>query len=432
MAMTSQQVAQILSQPIRIGHLTLKNRVVLGPMAANGPTEDGRPSDQTVAFFEARARGGVGMIIVGGTISNQRSWDESRVRPVLRSDVEAFVPDFKRVADSVHAHGVPIIAEIAPGFGRMGVPGPDRPLISASPLNVVLQSSPMMHVPGGQMAMPTPQEATVAEIEQYERDVIEAAERYRRAGFDGVEIAAIMSYFLASFMSPRTNWRSDQYGGSVENRARMLVNIIKGIRQRTGPDFVVGLRITANDYAPDGQAPEGFAAIAKEVETRAGVDYVALVWGCYETLHLTPDADAANLVDTGDALVFKRVLSAPVIIGGMHDPVRAARAISEGYGDAVMLARPMLADPEYARKVTAGRLDDIVRCDRNGSCMKRLALGMPVRCTMNPRMGVESRAPGSPPPLNRVLKRPMEEAAIRMLGSKTLMNVAGRFMKSDA
>lgn len=428
--MGPQQVAETLSQPIKINKLTLKNRLVMGPMAAAAPTQDGRPSAQTIAFFEARARGGVGMVIMGGTVSNQRSWDESRFRPVLRSNVEAFIPDFAQVADVVHAHGVPIIGEIAPGFGRMGVPGPGRPIISASPLNVVIKSSPMMQVPGGSFATPMAQEATIAEIEACERDVIESAVCLQRAGFDGVELAAIMSYLLASFVSPRTNRRTDQYGGSVENRARIVVNMVRGIRERLGPDFVIGLRITANDYMPDGQGPEGFAAIAKEVE-KAGIDYVALVYGCYESLDRTPDADGANLIDAGDALVFKRTLSAPVIVGGLHDPTRAAQAIADGHGDMVMLARQMLADPDYARKATEGRLDAIVRCDRNGSCMKRLALGMPMRCTKNSRMGAESRRPGALPPPDRILKAPLERAAIGLMGSKVLMDLAGRFMKSE-
>jgi 2,4-dienoyl-CoA reductase (NADPH2) len=429
--LTPTRIAEVLSQPIQINRLTIKNRLVMGPMAASAPTDEGRPSAQTVAFFEARARGGVGMIIVGGMVCNQRTLDESRFRPVLRTDVEAFVPDFAKVADAVHAHGVPIIAELSPGFGRMGTPGRGRPIISASPINVVMRSTPLMPLPGGQITTPMPQEATIAEIQAYERDIVDSAERLKRAGFDGIEIAAMMSYFLSSFLSPRTNWRTDQYGGSLENRARVLVNMVRGIRERVGPDFVIGLRIAGNDYMPDGQGPEGFGDIAAEVE-RAGLDYVALVYGCYEALDRTPDADGANLIDTGDALVVKRKLSIPVLVGGLHDPARGAGAIAEGHGDLVMLARPMLADPDYARKVTAGRADEIVSCDRNGSCFKRMVLGMPVRCTQNSRMGRESRTPGALPPLDRVLKAPVERVALGLMGSKAMMDLAGRFMKSDA
>jgi 2,4-dienoyl-CoA reductase-like NADH-dependent reductase (Old Yellow Enzyme family) len=426
-ALTPQQIAQALSAPIRINKLALRNRLVMGPMSVNAPTEEGRPSEQTIAFFEARARGGVAMIIVGGLVATSRAWDESPFRPLLRSDVDAFIPDFRRVADAVHAHGTPIIAELMPGFGRMGRPGLDRPIISASPTNVVIRGSPTMPVPGGAHVTPMPDEASIAEIEECEREVIAAAERIHRSGWDGVEIPAIMSYFATSFLSPRTNWRTDQYGGSVENRARLLVNIVTGIRQRLGPDFVVGLRVTANDYMPDGQGPTGFAAIAKRVEA-AGLDYVALSPGCYEAMHRMQDVDG-GLIDNGDARVFKETLSVPVLLQGLHDPARVAQAIAGGYGDMVMLARQMLADPEYARKACQGNIDDIVRCDRDNYCARRMMLGMPVRCSVNPRMGRESRRPGSLPPVKRLVQVPAEQALLGLTGSKWFMDLVGWVMR---
>ncbi|MEH3036443.1 MAG: NADH:flavin oxidoreductase [Sphingomonas adhaesiva] len=424
---SAEQASDILSRPIRINGLTIRNRMVLGPMAANGPTADGHASDQTIAFLEERARGGVGLIILGGMVSTQRGWDESRFRPVLRTDRDEFIPALAKAVTAVHALGVPIIAEIAPGFGRMGVPSADRPIISASPLNLVMKSSPMMLVPGGEMTTPMPREATVAEIKGYETEMVASAVRLKTAGFDGIEIAAMMSYFLASFLSPRTNWRTDDYGGSVENRARIVVDMVRAIREQVGPDFVIGLRIAANDYMPDGQGPEGFLDIALEIE-KAGIDYVALVYGCYEALDVTPDADGANLIENGEARYFRERLSVPVMMGGLHDPTLAAAAVEEGHTDLVMLARPLLADPGYAGKVTGRRIEDIVRCDRNGTCIKRLATGMPIRCTRNDRMGRESRKPGAIPPIDRILKAPIEEIALKALGSKTLMNVAGKFM----
>lgn len=430
--MTPQQIGKVLSEPVRINKLTLANRVVMGPMAANAPTQDGGPSEQTIAFFEARARGGVSMIIVGGIVATARSHEEAPFRPTLRFDVDTFIPEFRRVADAVHAHGVPIIAELMPGFGRMGVPGPGRPIISASPMNVVIPEERFpkgVLVPGGRTT-PMPDEASVAEIELYERQMIDAAERVHRAGWDGVEVAAHMSYFAASFLSPRTNWRIDQYGGSVENRARMLVNIVTGIRQRLGPDFVVGLRITANDYMPDSQGVTGFAAIAKQVEA-AGIDYVALAAGCYETMDMSAPTMDGGLVDNGDARVFKKALSVPVLLQGLHDPGRAAEAIAGGHGDMVMQARQMLADPEYARKASQGRIDDIVRCDRDNYCVRRLVLNMPIRCTVNHAMGRESREPGTLPPVKRLVKAPAEKVILGLTGSKWLMGLAGSVTKKQ-
>lgn len=135
--MTPDQIASVLSKPVTINKRTLANRMVMGPMAANAPNKDGSPSEQTIAFFEARARGGIGMIICGGLLSTPRGVAESPFN-ALRLDVDTHIAAFGRVADAVHAHNVPIVAEIMPSFGRMAVPGPDRPVISASPINVVI------------------------------------------------------------------------------------------------------------------------------------------------------------------------------------------------------------------------------------------------------------------------------------------------------
>lgn len=429
--MTPVQPENVLATPIILGQLTLANRMVMGPMAANAPREDGAPSEQTMAFFEARARGGVGMIIVGGMIATTRGYAESPVKRVLRLDVDTFVPDFQKMCGAVHKHGVPIIAQIMPGFGVMGSPAPDRPNISASARRLTIPEKAFPRgfiVPGGRTT-PVAEEATLDQILEYERDMVAAAERALKCGFDGVEVAAHMSYFASSFLSARTNQRTDEYGGSVENRARFLSNIVAGIRRLAPANFVVGLRITANDYMPDGQGAQGFADVARQVEA-AGLDYVALSCGCYETMSASAPSTDGDLVDSGDAGIFKRTLSAPVLIQGIHDPARAAKAIAEGYGDLIMLARPMLADPDFARKVCEGRPEDIVRCVRDNYCMRRMVFNMPVRCEVNPAMGRESRGSGLPP-LERVLKGPIEKAVLTLTGSAGFMNLVGSVMKKS-
>lgn len=429
--MTPVQPENVLATPFILSQLTLANRMVMGPMAANAPREDGAPSEQTMAFFEARARGGVGMIIVGGMIATTRGYAESPVKRVLRLDVDTFVPDFQKMCGAVHKHGVPIIAQIMPGFGVMGSPAPDRPNISASARRLTIPEKAFPRgfiVPGGRTT-PVAEEATLDQIREYECDMVAAAERALKCGFDGVEVAAHMSYFASSFLSARTNQRTDEYGGSVENRARFLSNIVAGIRRLAPANFVVGLRITANDYMPDGQGAQGFADVARQVEA-AGLDYVALSCGCYETMSASAPSTDGDLVDSGDAGIFKRTLSAPVLIQGIHDPARAAKAIAEGYGDLIMLARPMLADPDFARKVCEGRPEDIVRCVRDNYCMRRMVFNMPVRCEVNPAMGRESRGSGLPP-LERVLKGPIEKAVLTLTGSAGFMNLVGSVMKKS-
>lgn len=422
--MSPDEIAKVLGQPITINKLKLANRMVMAPMAlAHAPNKDGSPSEQTIAFYAARAQGGIGLIFIGGLAASRRLWEEAP-GGCLRFDSDDAIPAFRRIADAVHAYGTPIFAQVMPGLGRMGKPA-EGPPIAASPINVVVPEDQIpngIKMPGG-MATPMPREATLAEIRQAEQDMIEAADRTRRAGLDGVEVSAQMSYLLSSFLSPRTNWRTDEYGGSVENRARILVNIFSGIRQRLGPDYPLGLRLTSNEYLPDGQGAEGYAAIARLV-TAAGADYVALSPGNYETMGRK--FSDGEVVESGDAGAFKQVLSVPVFVPMIHDPARSAKAIAEGAADVVMMARPMLADPGYAGKVVQGRLDAIVKCkhmDEGCSyCMRRLSLMMPIRCVVNPRMGRESRR-GGLPPLKRVFEAPVEQIMLKVVTSRPLMKL---------
>ena len=422
-----------LLTPMKLNRLELSNRMVLGPMAVTSPTSDGRVTDQTIAFFQARARGGVAMIIVGGSTGTKRGWDESPIRPIMRMDQEESLPGLRRLGEAVHACGVPIIAEVMTGFGRMGTPAKDRPIISASPLNVVIPENRFpqgIYVPGGRTTS-IPQEATIAEIEALESETVESCLRMQRAGWDGVELPAHMSYFTASFLSPRTNWRTDQYGGSAANRGRMLSNMVREVRKRAGPDFVIGLRITSNDYVDGGQGADGYAAVAAEVE-RAGLDYVALMPGCYERMDLATGSYDGLLVDKGDADAFRKVISVPLLLQGLHDPSNASRAIREGHGDLVMLARPLLADPDYARKIATGRAHEIIRCNRDNLCVRRMIMNMPPRCAVNPRTGRESEAPGSSGGAKRLIAGPIEALILKLTGSKGFMSFVGKLMRAGS
>lgn len=422
-----------LFAPITLNKMSVKNRIVMGPMAATSPALDGTPSAQTVAFFEARARGGVGMIIVGGGVATSRAWDECPFHPVLRLDRDDVVSSYRPLVDAVHRHGTKIIYEASASFGRMAKVGPGRPeLISASRSNIVIpedQFARGMLVPGG-IRTTMAREATVEEIEGLEDAMAACALRSRNAGFDGVEIAAHMSYFLASFLTPRSNRRADEYGGSRENRARILVNIVHKMRARVGRDFVIGLRIPCAEHVPGGQGPEEYAQIAALVE-HAGIDYVAMVDGCYESMKQSAADEDGTQLKYGEPAIFKRALTVPTLMSNAHDPGLAAKAIGNGEADMTMLARQMLADPEYANKVRAGAVDTIVRCRRDNVCMRRMVMGLPVRCEVNPRMGRESREPGQWPPLGRMIQAPMEHVMLQLTTSRTFMRMVNRTKSSS-
>lgn len=414
----------VLASPLKINNLELKNRIILGPMAVLRPTDDGRPSDQTIAFLTRRARGGVGLIIVGGSVASQQAWNESPFSPNIRYDKDEFIPDLKRLADAVHAHGTPVFAQLFPSFGRMGVPRNGNAISAASPKPVNLGGGSLpdnLYIPGGRVT-PLPKEATIDEIKELEAAVVAAAHRAKVAGFDGVEIGAHMCYFYSSFLSPLSNQRTDEYGGSAENRARALRDVVAAVRAEVGPGYPVGIRMSVNDHMPGGQGPEGFAEVAAYI-VKAGVDFISLTDGNYESMGENATGTSGKMLAHGEPQAFRKALGNDVrlFLSGTPDPKQAAVAIEAGHADASMLARQMLADPDYAVKVIEGRERDIVWCDHSNSCLRRLIFNVPVACHKNPEMGGED--PGA--------KRStlVQDAIVWATGNRTLMTLADKLAR---
>lgn len=416
----------VLASPFKINKLEIKNRIILGPMAVLRPTEDGRPSDQTIAFLTRRAKGGVGLIIVGGSVASERAWNESPFSPNIRFDKDEYIPDLKRLTDAVHAYGTPVFAQLFPSFGRMGVPRNGDWISSASPKPVNLGAGGLpnnLYIPGGRVT-PVPKEATIHEIKALEAEVVAAARRAKVAGFDGVEIGAHMCYFYSSFLSPLANQRTDDYGGSVENRARALRDVVAAVRAEVGPGYPVGIRMSVNDHMPGGQGPEGFAEVAGYI-ARAGVDFISLSEGNYESLGENVASSSGNMLTHGEPQAFRKALGNEIrlFLSSTPDPKQAAEAIEAGHVDASMLARQMLADPDYALKVIEGRERDIVWCDQANSCLRRLILNVPVACHKNPDMGRED--PGA------TRSNPVQNAIVWATGNRTLMTVADKLARRN-
>ena len=220
------------------------------------------------------------LVIVGGSVASERAWNESPFFPNLRFDKDEFVPDLARLVDAVHEAGSPIFAQLFPSFGRMGVPRNGAQISAASQMSVDFGSGGLpdhLYVPWW------PRHACSAagdgkEINDLENAVVASARRAKAAGFDGVEIAAHMCYFYSSFLSPLANKRTDEYGGSAENRTRASGDAVAAVRAEVGPDFPVGIRMSVNDHMPGGQDPEGFAEVAGHI-VQAGVDFISLTEG---------------------------------------------------------------------------------------------------------------------------------------------------------
>ena len=226
-----------------------------------------------------------------------------------------------------------------------------------------------------------------------------------------------MCYFYSSFLSPLANKRTDEYGGSARNRARALRDAVAAVRAEVGPDFPVGIRMSVNDHMPGGQDTHGFAEVAGHIAA-AGVDFISLTDGNYESMRANVPTESGNMLAHGEPQAFRTAVgnSVQLFLSSTPDPRQAAEAIAAGYADATMLARQMLADPDYAVKVIEGRTSEIVWCDHANSCMRRLVLNIPVACHKNPEMGRED--PGAE------TSTLAQNLAVRATGNAFLMRTA--------
>ncbi|MCL5735689.1 MAG: NADH:flavin oxidoreductase [Actinobacteria bacterium] len=396
-----------LFQPIKLGSVEIKNRIVLSPMAVEDGSPEGYPTEQTIAFNVARAKGGVGLIVLGGCVSTRRAWKESPYGGGYRLDIEEAVPALRRLVDAVHTHDTKIFAEPMTSFGRLGSSrGGLQPIApSVIPLVIPEDSFPeIMAVPGGR-TMQMPREVTVPEIVALEDETAMSAVIARQAGFDGVEIGAHMSYLVTSFLSQRSNKRTDDYGGSPENRMRFLLNIVKKTRELVGDHYPMGVKLICNEHLDDGLSIQDCLEIGLALE-RAGVDYLSLSDGTYENQRLSVPSEDGALLKHGEPQAFRQELRVPIVVPSIHDPYRAADALAAGHADMISLGRPLLADPEWPNKAREGRVDEIRCCDRDNYCIVRLMTGMRPHCKINPEMGRES----GPYPLS--LRQKVRERAI--------------------
>jgi 2,4-dienoyl-CoA reductase-like NADH-dependent reductase (Old Yellow Enzyme family) len=235
-----------------------------------------------------------------------------------------------------------------------------------------------------------PREMTKEEIKSEIEEFAQSCILISLAGFDGIELHAPHGYLEHQFLSPRSNKRTDEYGGSLENRMRFVVEIYEAVRKEIGRSVPIGIRLSGDEHMPDGIHHDELKLIAKKMG-QMGIDYVHMSDGSYEALkYFFPDEDG-TIIEEGAG--FKSVLPkhVPVITVSVHDPAMASQAIRDGKMDMVSLGRQMLIDPEWANKVREGRA--FRKCIRCCDCLMRTAIGMPVRCRVNKDLGREKYMP---------------------------------------
>jgi len=388
-----------LFEPGRIGTMELKNRIIEAGMGTSLEREDGFVDDRIKSFYAERAKGGVGLVTMGvGAIDHPNG----KVLPgQLGLSDDKFIPGLKDMADAIHKNGAKLAIQLQRG-GKLATEDlchgcqPKSSCCTPIPLNDAMLDMGAMEIPRLMMRfqkMPT-QMVTVELTKDEIRDMVdkfgEAARRCKEAGIDGVEIHAAHGYLLSEFLSPSCNKRTDEYGGDLKKRARMVLEVIEAVRGKVGPDYPVWIRIDGYEFG----VPNGITvAEAKELArlfAGAGVDainvsgYGGIRGGFYDAPLCYP---RGNLVSLAEGI--KRVVNVPVIAVGRIDAAMGEKILRRGKADFIAMARAVLADPEYPNKVAAGREEDIRPCILCYHCVSQAFWGEPVFCSVNAAAGKE-------------------------------------------
>ncbi|MEV0799461.1 NADH:flavin oxidoreductase [Kribbella sp. NPDC050281] len=332
-------------RPIGVGAVELANRFAVAPMSRVSATPDGVPTDEMTDYYAAFAEGGFGLVITEGTYTDPAYSQGYLNQPGLTTSAQ--VAGWREVTRRVHAAGRPILAQLMHA-GAISQGNPHR-AERVGP-SAVRPIGEMLSEYGGQGPWPTPRELSACEIDEVIAGFVAAAVRAHEAGFDGVEIHGANGYLLDQFLTVYTNQRTDAYGGPVANRIRLTAEVAEAIVAATPPGFVVGVRLSqtkVNDleYRWPGGAYD--AEVVFGILAAQGIDYLHIAsegrdW--LETARLPGGQTITGLA--------RKVSGLPVIAnGGMHDPERADRVLTDGHADLVSIARGALANPDLPRRL---------------------------------------------------------------------------------
>ncbi len=407
-----------LFSPMKIGNTEIKNRIVMAPMLMGFGQFDGKPTEKMMNYYEERAKGGTGLIITEITRVNDVHGSSAFAQLSMSHDDNSEA--FKEMVDRVHKHGSKIFVQLHhPGRQNLGL------LIGTVPMSIAMDKalpfySQLLYkiVPAGKLLLekhlvPKVVAPSVVErsyfadskmkalskkqIEKLIEQFVDSAVRVKNSGADGVELHASHGYLIQQFLSPNTNKRTDEYGGSLENRMRFLLNIIKGIRKRCG-EFPIIVRLTVDEcYSYIGKPDKGYnlsegVKMAKILE-EAGIDAIDVSSAAYDTFNywLEPTSFECGW-RAYMAKAVKDAVSIPVIAANLiRSPEQAEKQIEDGVQDFVSLGRPHIADPHWAEKAQQNRSEDIKRCICCLYCIESMQnnayTGGHGKCSVNPRIG---------------------------------------------
>jgi mycofactocin system FadH/OYE family oxidoreductase 2 len=365
-----------LFSPLTIGRVTVANRVSFSAHLTN-LAADGLPTERLTDYLVARARGGTGLIIT----------EEQSVHPTDRAYerlIEAFRPEvlplYRRLTGAVHAFDTRIFAQLNHNGQQCSGSLSRLPVWAPSPIPDVLYRE-------------TPKAMEPEDIQEVIEHFALSAVHVREGGFDGVELQFGHSSLARQFMSPLTNFRSDEYGGELENRLRFPLELIAAVRRALGPDFTLGVRLCADELIPGGLTLEDTKGIAERLQATGQLDFFNLTLATFYNLYLVggpmhmPLGYAVPL-----AAGIKEVSTLPVFATGrINDPAMAERVLAEGQADMIGVVRGQIADPDFVRKAREERTEEIRYCIAcNQNCYGRVGLNKTIGCVQNPSVGYEA------------------------------------------
>ena len=368
--------------PLDLGPVATRNRIVFSAHLTNY-ARDGKPTEQHAAYYAARAAGGAGLIITEEHSTHPTDWPYEKLIHGFHRDV---IPGYKRITDAVHRYRTPIFAQINHNGGQASSMFSRLPVWAPSPV-----ADPLFRE--------VPKAVDRADIEEIVAGYALVAEHCAEGGFDGIELQCSHSSIVRGFLSPATNRRTDEYGGTIDNRARLLVEIVAAVRQVIGGRLALGVRICGDELIEGGTTIDDAIDVARIVEATGHVDYIntsigvatASLFMIEASMHIPPGY--AMFIPSA----IRKAVDLPVVgVGRFKDPLQAERALAEGHCDLVGIVRGQIADPDFAAKARAGSADETRLClSCNQECVGRMGLNRWLGCIENPRTGREAEGVGS-------------------------------------
>lgn len=367
-----------LFSPLHIRGKVLKNRIMSTGHDTSMPT-DNLVNDQLVAYHTARAKGGVGLIVlqVAGVHDSARYTSH-----VLMATDDECIPGYRRIAEACHAEGTVVLSQVF---------HPGREIMESSDGLLAVAYAPSAS-PNERFRV-MPRELSQAMIDEIVQGYADAARRLHAAGIDGVEVVASHGYLPAQFLNPRVNRRSDGYNGDLDARLRFTREVIAAVRAATDEDFIVGLRISADERDPEGLTEDESLQAVKSLQNQ--LDYVHIVAGTSASLggaiHIVPPMAIEAAYLANEAGTFKRNLEIPLFVTGrINQPQEAELIVARGQADVCGMTRALICDPQMPSKTESGRVEDVRACIAcNQACIGHFHRGYPISCIQHPETGRE-------------------------------------------